>query len=157
MSALRTPGRRRGASGRAASRPRAGFALVELLFAIVMLTVGTLAMAGVLAASLRLQRLSVTRNEMTSLAEAKLEELRSYASPTSTAALKANLDLGGSLTSIVANYADSVTLVTGARYYRRWQVSTGVAGTRQITVRVLPKADVSYQVKRLDFTTFVQM
>jgi Tfp pilus assembly protein PilV len=154
---MRIRPRRRRAGMRRLARRRAGFALVELLFAIVMLTVGTLAMAGVLAASLRLQRLSATRNEMTSLAEAKLEELRSYASPTSTPALKANLALGGSLTSIVASYADSVTLVTGARYYRRWQISTGVAGTRQITVRVLPKADVAYQVKRLDFTTFVQM
>lgn len=57
-------------------RARRGFTIVELLLAIILLSVGMLASAGILVSSTRLQRLAGSRAELTMMGEAKLEELR---------------------------------------------------------------------------------
>ena len=144
----RSPGRRR-------RRPRRGFTIVELLLAIMLLSVGMLAMAGLLVGSTRLQRLSGSRAELTALAEAKIEELRGYGQTGGSDPLRAHLAIGGSLTSNVNAYADSVTGLNNVVYYRRWAVSAGIAGARQVQVRVLPKVQPHYHLPQLDLTSTV--
>ncbi len=135
--------------------PRQGFGLIELMIAIMMLTVGMLGMASLMASSMKRQRLSNSRTEMTSIAEAKLEELRSYTMTPSADPLRARLAVGGSLTTPIANYSDSSLALNGRWYMRRWQVSTGVAATRRVDVRVLPRTPVAFDVRSLDFSTLM--
>lgn len=138
-------------------RARRGFTVVELIMAIMLLTVGMLAMAGVLASSSKLQKVSQSRGEMTTLAEAKLEELRSYGATAPGDALRANLNLGGSRTSSVTGYSDQVTGVSGQTFRRRWEIVNGIAGTREVRLRVAPVTPSRGQLSRLDFTTLVYL
>src|SRR5687767_7326957 len=111
---------------------RAGFTVVELIMAIMLLTVGMIAMAGVLASSSRLQKVSQSRGEMTTLAEAKLEELRSFGSSAPGNALRANLNLGGSRTSSVTGYSAVATGVSGQTFNLRWEIVNGIAAAREV-------------------------
>jgi prepilin-type N-terminal cleavage/methylation domain-containing protein len=152
--------RRPGSPSYPRGRPRRGFTLVELMVAIVLITVGLLGSAALMATSQRYQRGAASREEMATLAEAKLDELRSYqAAPLITgAALRAKLAPGGSLTSSVTNYADSLAVSgTGKRYRRRWLIVASVTGTRQLFMRVQPMFTDAYAPSTLDLTTLVMM
>jgi prepilin-type N-terminal cleavage/methylation domain-containing protein len=155
MIPIRLRSARRAAAARTSPRPRRGFTIVEMLLAIMLLSVGMLAMAGMLRGSSRLQRLSLSRAELTTLAEAKIEELRSYGQTPSVDPLRANLAIGGSTTSNETAYADSVTGLNNVKYYRRWQVSAGFAGARLVQVRVLPAVKPLYHLPKLDLTSTV--
>ena len=147
---------RRGPRRRA--HPRAGFGLVELLIAIIMLSVGMLGLASLMASALRRDRISSARMEISSLAEAKFEELRAYGALHYTHALRSRLNPGGSLTLTVTNYADSVNALNGRTYYRRWLVTNGTAAnTRRVTMRVTPKVGLRYDTRVVEFTTMVVM
>lgn len=154
MSTARTPSRPRSRGG-ARVAPRRGFTVVELLLAIMLLSVGMLAMAALLASSARLQRLSASRGELASVAEAKVEELRAYGQTDAADPLRARLALGGSLTSNVTDYADSVVGINSVVYHRRWQVSNGIAGAREVRVRVVPRTAQRDHPSRFDLTTLV--
>jgi Tfp pilus assembly protein PilV len=137
-------------------RARAGFGLVELLIAIIMLSVGMLGLASLMATALRRDRLSSTRMEVSSLAEAKFEELRAYGALNFTHALRARLNPGGSLTASVASYADSVVALNGRTYDRRWEITSGTPlNTRRVTVRVTPRTALRYDTRVVQFTTMV--
>ena len=137
-------------------RPRSGFGLIELMVAIVVLGVGMLGLASMMAGALRRDRLTTSRMEVTALGEAKFEELRAYGALNYTDALRARLNAGGSLTSVVNNYADSVTALNGRMYYRRWLIANATAlNTRRVTLRVTPKTPLRYDTKSMDFTTLV--
>lgn len=137
-------------------RSRRGFGLVELMVAIIMLSVGMLGMASLMASALRRERISSTRMEVSSLAEAKFEELRAYGALNYTHALRARLNPGGSLTLNVGNYTDSLTALNGRTYYRRWTVANGTAlNTRRVTLRVTPKVPLRYDTRSVEFTTLV--
>lgn len=109
---------------------QSGFTLVECLIAMVITTIGLLAVAGLIGVGIRLQTESRDAVAANSLAKAKIEELQNYAS---TASQRAR---GGSLTSNITNYNDS----PDSRYQRRWLIETnptdaGVpADTQRITV-----------------------
>jgi prepilin-type N-terminal cleavage/methylation domain-containing protein len=152
MSADRTPSHAHAGSPR---RPRRGFTVVELLLAIMLLSVGMLAMAALLASSSRLQRLAASRGELATLAESKIEELRGYGQTDAADPLRARLALGGSLTSNVTSYADSVLGVNDVMYHRRWEVAAGIAGAREVRVRVLPRTTQRDHPTRFDITTLV--
>ena len=148
--------RPRARTRRALVRSRRGFGIVELLIAIVMLSVGMLGLASLMASALRRERLSATRMEVSSLAEAKFEELRAYGALHYQHALRARLDAGGSLSLNVNNYTDSVTALNGRTYYRRWLVTNGDAlGTRRVTLRITPKTPLRYDTRAVQFTTLV--
>jgi prepilin-type N-terminal cleavage/methylation domain-containing protein len=134
---------------------RRGFTIVELLLAIMLLSVGMLASAGILVSSTRLQRMAGSRAELTALGEAKLEELRSYGQTIPADPLRARLAIGGSTTVTTNAYADSLTSLNGVTYLRRWQISAGIAGARQVQLRVQPKSRPRYHLPSLDFTSTI--
>jgi prepilin-type N-terminal cleavage/methylation domain-containing protein len=110
-----------------------GFTLIECLVAMVITTIGLLAVVGLIAVSIRLQTESRDATAANSFAKAKIEELQNYA-PTATQRAR-----GGSLTADVTNYNDTPDV----RYHRRWLIETyptdaGVpSGTQRITVIVI--------------------
>ncbi len=110
-----------------------GFSLIECLIAMVITTVGLLAVAGLIAIGIRLQTDSRDAITATSLAKAKTEELQNY-SPTSSQRIR-----GGSSTTNVTNYND----LPDDRFRRRWQIEeypsgAGVPqGMQRITVSVI--------------------
>ena len=140
---------------RVAARARRGFTIVELLLAIMLLTVGMLASAAILVTSSRLQRMAGSRAELTALGEAKLEELRSYGQTIPADPLRARLAIGGSTTTTTTAYADSVTGLNNVMYLRRWQVTAGIAGARQVQLRVQPRTRPSHHLPYLDFTSTI--
>jgi prepilin-type N-terminal cleavage/methylation domain-containing protein len=143
---------------RTTSRKRAGFTLIELMMAIVMLSFGLLGMAGLMVSSTQVQQLSTTRSQMTLVAESKLEELRSYGMTAATdTALRARLNVGGSLVAPAAGYADSAQAPGGRWYYRRWQISNDIAGMRRVNLRIVPTYDDKYVSRQVQFTTLVAL
>ena len=127
-----------------------GFTLIEVLIAIVVLTVALVSLAELMAVTLRLQQLGRNQTAATRLAQDKVDELMSQNFTV------AQLAVGGSLTADVANHFDAPAPAGGgnAIFRRRWTVTslnfgdtgnrngvvTNVAAdtTRLVTVRVIP-------------------
>lgn len=134
---------------------RRGFSLAEVVAAIVVFTLGVLGSAGVMASSIRYQRLTSSRIEMVSIADAKIDELRAIGQTPLGNALRVQLAVGGSTTSPVSGYNDSVLNAEGRSYARRWQIAADPTGARRVSVRVEPVTSGSYQWGRADFSTLV--
>jgi prepilin-type N-terminal cleavage/methylation domain-containing protein len=135
-------------------QPEAGFTLVELMFAIVVLVVGVLAMASTMASMTRYQDLSAAHADMMALGDHKLEQLRVAA--TYRTADTMQLVPGGSLTVPTAQHVDTL-VERGRTFIRLWAVAAGPAGTRQVTLRVRPQVDDVRTPSQLDFTTLIQL
>ena len=114
----------------------AGFTLIELTVAMVILTVGLVGVAGLMASAIQRQLRASSRIEMTTLAESKTEELRAYAML--GAADTTQVSVGGSLTTFEADHSETQEGPSGQAYNLRWTVAAGPAGTRAVTVRVTP-------------------
>ena len=142
---------------RGLARSRKGFSLVELVIALMLLTFGLLSLASAMASTIVGQRASSSRNELGVLAEAKLEELRGYGSTLAADPLRAKLTVGGSVTTSTAGYADTVTTADNRQYIRRWAISTGVAGTRRVTIRVGPKVRQRSERKYESYTSLIAL
>lgn len=102
------------------------------MVAMVILTIGLVSLAELLAISLRMQQLGRNETEAVRQATDKLDQLNSLNFDTAL-----TIQIGGSLTADVANHFD--TDVPG--YTRRWLVEAGPDGDanlRQITIRVIP-------------------
>ncbi len=127
----------------------AGFTLMELMVAMIILTVGLLGVASVLASITRRQIRTASRMEMTVLAESKLEELRAYSMLGASDTLQ--VTFGGSLTASVADHSDTQTSPSGVQYNRRWLVAAGPAGARDVTVRIQPVERRGSMLPQLDF------
>ena len=143
------------ASPTAGMRPtESGFTLVELMLAIIVLTVGILGLASTMASMTRYQDLSAASADMTALGDHKLEQLR-VAATYQTAAI-AQLDVGGSITVPTALHVDAL-VERGRTYIRLWQVQNGPGGTRQVDLRVRPQVDGPRTPAQLDFSTLIQI
>jgi len=115
-----------------------GFTLVETLVATVVLTIGLVALAEMMAITLRMQQLGRNETAAIRMAQDKVDQLMSLnfdAAP--------SIAIGGSLTEDVANYND---VPTGG-YKRRWVVAAGpvdpgsvAADLRMVTVRIIPES-----------------
>ena len=131
---------------------REGFTIVELIIAVFILSVGIIGLAGSMMHAGTIQRLGLSRVEMTSLAESKIEDLRSKAvSQTDTL----HITLGGSLTSSTTDHWDQVTSAAGRSYRRRWVVAAGPAGSRDVTLRIEPLPAARGEAASLDFSTLL--
>ena len=138
-------------------RQRKGFSLVELVIALLMLTFGLLSLASAMASTIVGQRASSSRGELAVVAEAKLEELRGYGSTLATDPLRLNLALGGSLTSLVTGYVDTVQTAGNRQYELRWVIANGVAGARRVTVRAAPIARQRSELRFETYTTLIAL
>lgn len=121
---------------------------------MVILTIGLVSLAELMAVSLRLQQLGRNETEAVRLAQDKMDELMMLTfGPPGPGVEDPKITLGGSLTANVANHfdtqagadgdftttADNLDQLTG--YTRRWLVEAGPDGDpnlRLVTVRVIP-------------------
>lgn len=104
------------------------------MIASVILTVGLVALADLLAVSIRLHMLGRNSTEAVRLAQDKFEELMKL---DFSAAPQIQLTGANSLDDDVEDYVDNPS----PEYVRRWQVDPGPDGNpdlRQVTVRVIP-------------------
>lgn len=136
-------------------RRRSGFTLVELAVAMMLIAVALVGSAALTTTSLRYQRGASTRDEMVTLAESKIDELRSYQLAPSGTTSWTKLAAGGSLTSSVSGYSDDVTVPGGKTYRRRWEIVSSTAGTRQVTVRIEPTFTDKYATTQVELRTLV--
>jgi Tfp pilus assembly protein PilV len=123
---------------------------VELVVAIVVLTIGLLASASVIGNVTVRQMRSTSRIEMMTVADSKLEHLRIIAA--NRAADTVQLTVGGSITTPTGVYSDVVTTPGGKEYRTQWAVTAGVVGTRVVQLRVVPVTPTRGDLKSLDFT-----
>jgi type II secretory pathway pseudopilin PulG len=137
-------------SSRSRGGSEGGFTLIEVIFAALILVVGLLSVAQLLAVTIRAEALARNGAEATRLAQGELDSL-----------MKASFDTNpnvqitpvgtDSLAANVANYFDTPT----PRTIRRWRVDAGPAGTRVLTVRVLI-ANGSTTMRIVDLTTLLR-
>ena len=136
---------------------REGFTIAEVLVATVILGVGMLALAGLMATVMgRHTRASITQ-EMVALSESKLEELR--ASSIIKAADTIQITIGGSTTASMANHADTIQAPgVGRSYYRRWAVTAGPAGTRKVDLNIsMTQTHNRHKISPMDFSTLLMV
>lgn len=135
----------------AAVRDDRGFSLVEVLISMIIMMVGLVAVAQLLAVSVQTHLLGRRTSESSLLAAAKLEELAKL-NHTTAAAIQITPTPPDPLAANVANYFDQVN-----DYTRRWLVTAGpTADTRRVTVRVLPPANRQSWSKTVDVTTILR-
>lgn len=114
----------------------AGASLVEVMMALLVTTVGTLAVASLMAYGTRLQATARDTTTAAGYGRQQLERLRMLPPLSPSRALGPNGAPAGSLTADVANYSTGLT-TQQARFRCRWVVSAGPAGTKQINLVVL--------------------
>lgn len=119
---------------------------------MVVLTIGLVSLAELLAVTMRLQQLGRNETSAVRLAEDLMDQLRSLNFDTA-----ASLQIGGSVSSDVTNFNDTVP-----GYRRRWQVAAGPASAagaepnlRQITVRVIPEVSDGRTSSTYEIVTIV--
>lgn len=118
---------------------------------MVIMMVGLVAVAQLLAVSVQTHLLGRRTSEASLLATSKLEELAKLNHNTA-AAIQISPVSPDPLAANVTNYFD-----VSNNYTRRWQVTAGpVAGTRQVTVRVLPPANRQPWSKTVEVTTILR-
>lgn len=134
-------------------RRSAGFTLIELIVALVILGTGILAANTLVVGVARTQRRANVRTEMTEVGQSKLEELRAFA--TMATADTVQLLVGGSLTASMPNHADTVSGGRDREFILRWEVDGGTYDVREVTVRVVPLNGAPDDLNDLDFYTLV--
>ena len=106
-----------------ASEGRHGFSLVELVFALMILTIGVLGMASLMTAASRSEMRATARMELTEVVQNKLEQLRAAAAGGTADTVQ--LNVGGTLGTPVADHVDTTASSAGRWYVRTWEVSNG--------------------------------
>lgn len=132
------PSRARWWSPRPAGSPRplrdeGGFTLIEALIAAIVLTVALVALAELLAVSIRMHQLGRTSTTAARLAQDKFEELMKMNFATNPAIQVSATD---TLASNVTNYFDAPA---NMGFTRRWLVQAGPTNRlRIVTLRLIP-------------------
>jgi prepilin-type N-terminal cleavage/methylation domain-containing protein len=146
-------------SGRSRRRQpsgQSGFTLIELILAIVVITVGILGISGGMATMMRRQDDTAVRADMAALADTKFEELRAIAGAIPRTVDTMALVPGGSVTVATAGYNDVVP-ERGRSYVRLWVVTVGVGGARQVILRIRPQTAGPSGPPARDFVTLITM
>lgn len=131
-------------------RSEKGFSLVEVIFSTLVLTIGLVSVAQLLAVAIRAETLARNGAQATRWAQGKLDELMKANFDTN---LQVQVTPGGvdSLGASIANYNDA----PAPRIVRRWRVVAGPAGTRILAVRVIVN-NGSTTARTVDLTTLVR-
>lgn len=139
---------------RASAVPRGagGFTLVEIVVALMIISVAVLGLATIMMGTSQRHERAVSHGDLTAAAESKFEDLRSAARGVAN---PPELAEGGSLTSSVADHSDSLRTSHGRWIRRRWTVEAGPAGTRAVTVRALPGSAARNDHTELDLSSLV--
>jgi len=151
---LRVPLPHRGSQS-AEARPKAqsagplgedGFTLVEVLIATLVMTIGMIAIAGLLAVTTQMHIGARESARSTRLAQDKIDELLKLTFSSNPA-----IAVGGSLDSNVTNHSE--TPMTGVTL--RWVVADGPTDdTRLLTVRVVNMRSQHY--RKTDLATIIR-
>jgi len=144
-----------------------GFTLVEAVVAMAVCTIGLIAMAELMAVTLRLQQLGRNSTSAVRLAQDKVDELTTLNFDTNAA-----VSCGGSLDIDApdADHNDRPLLDNGTPddpdddtfakgYTRLWIVSAGPDGDpnlRQVTVRVVPDVNDRRTATPYELTTIIR-
>ena len=142
-----------------------GFTLVEAVVAMMVCTVGLVAMAELLAVTLRLQQLGRNSTSAVRLAQDKVDELTTMNFITNPSAA-----CGGSIDADEADHFDTPLQDNGTPddptddtvmkgYTRRWIISAGPDGDpnlRAVTVRVIPEVNDRRVATPYDLTTIIR-
>lgn len=142
-----------------------GFTLIEAIVAMMVCTVGLVAMAELMAVTLRLQQLGRNSTSAVRLAQDQVDRLTTLSFDTALEAA-----CGGDLDADAANHffipledngtpdnPDDDTITKG--YKLRWLISAGPDGDpnlRQVTVRVIPDVADRRTSTPYDLTTFIR-
>lgn len=132
-------------------RGEAGFSLLELIVAVLILGVGVVGAAGVMSVASADELRATVRSEMADVAEQKLEQLRAYAR--GGMAGGDELEVGGSLSVSEADHADTARSALGRSFVRRWRVEDGPADTRTVTLHVEAVDPLPFRVPPLEHVT----
>jgi prepilin-type N-terminal cleavage/methylation domain-containing protein len=133
----------RGMSDREAVRRTAGFTLLEVLVALVLIGVGVLAAAPMFVYAMQGNAVAADFGSVGAIAVERMELLRAQE--------YSDLTPGGSLTGSVSGYSDS----SNSDYVVRWQIADNAVptGTRSITVRAIAVRRVVGARKEITLTT----
>jgi len=120
-----------------------GFTLVETIVAAAILMVALVALAELLAVSVRMHQIGRDSASAARLAQDKFEEMMKMNFGTNPA-----IQIGGGLNANTANHFDAPA---NSGYTRRWTVAAGPGGNpalRIVTVRLVPDITIGapYQV-----------
>lgn len=124
---------------------------------MVILTVALVALAELMAVTLRMQMLGRNETASVRLAQAKIDELVNL-----NFTLNTVTNVGGSLTADVTDYndtpADAATSTSIRGYKRRWQISAiaGQTRVRTLTVRIIPLTTDRRMSTPIDLTTIIR-
>lgn len=129
------------------ARGEAGFTLVEVIIATLVLTVGLVGMAQLLAVSTVMHLSARQTTDGTHLLQGKVEELAKLNFSTDP-----QVQIGGSLTANIANFNDA----PAPGITRRWLIQAGPAADprmRRLTVRIINPGKRHQQA---DLTTVIR-
>ena len=131
-----------------ASTNERGFTLIEVLIAMVIMTIALVAMAELMAITLRIQMLGRNETAAVRLVQSKIDQL------VAVDFTDAIVAVGGSLTSNVTNYSDTDT----PGYTRRWQIAAmaGETRVRTLTVAVIPDVKDNRTTRPVQLTTIIR-
>ncbi len=127
-------------------RSERGSTIIEVIVALVVLSLGVLPLIALMGQGYRFQGHARFDVQIATLAEAKLEELIAVAGTESSDTVA--LNPGGSLEFDAPDHWDTVVLDVGS-FTRRWEVQTGPAAVRDVTVRVIRTQPASSRVIEL--------
>ena len=123
---------------------------------MVIMVVALVALAGMMAITVRMQMLGRNQTGAVRLAQSKIDELVNLNFTTNTIT-----NVGGSLTSDVTSYNDTpltsgTTSVVG--YKRRWQIEaiSGQTKVRRLTVRIIPTTNDRRINAQIDLATIIR-
>ena len=129
-----------------------GFTLVEVLVATVILVIGLVAMAELMAITLRMQMLGKNETAAVRLIQSKMDELVAV---NFTGTDAASVAVGGSLTADVGSYNDTPA---GSGFKRRWQIAAiaGETNVRTLTVTVIPAVNDRRTNAQVQLSTIIR-
>ena len=127
------------------SDSQAGFTLVEVLIAIVILVFGLIAVSNLLIVAVGSNGIANNATASAVVATQEMELLK--------AVPFTQLVPGGSLTADVANYNSDTIMAGIGDIHTRWQLTVIDADTYAITVQSQGQTDLARSIARSQFTT----
>jgi len=124
---------------------------------MMVCTVGLIAMAELMAVTIRMQQLGRNSTSASRLAQDKIDELNTIGFGAGGVGAGA-MQCGGSLTADNANHFDTPVNANGD-YKRRWVVSAGPDASprlRQVTVKVMPSVADRRVTSDFELTTVIR-